>query len=105
MFDNDTSESKPVETGIPQESPCSPIIFLIYISGLFEELNEKFPDLNISYIDDGGLVTWSKSILKNAKRLGKMGRFCQNWAARNAVAFNSPKSKEMHWPRKRHNGQ
>ena len=34
-FDKDSEKMSPIETGIPQRSPVSPILFLIYLSPLF----------------------------------------------------------------------
>jgi hypothetical protein len=47
-FDNNIEEFSLINTGIPQGSPISPILFLIYIRDLF---NSKFI-IYLSYADD-----------------------------------------------------
>ena len=50
-----------VNTSIPQGSPVSPILFLIYISGVFEEVEEKIPQITyLSFMDDLGFIIGSK---------------------------------------------
>jgi Reverse transcriptase (RNA-dependent DNA polymerase) len=58
------------ETGIPQGSPLSPILFLFFIS----ELLEKFQDpetgiIGFGFIDDINLITWGGSAKENCRRL------------------------------------
>jgi len=43
-----------VDTGIPQGSPVSPILFTVYLSGLFGYVEERVPVL--SFVDD---VVWT----------------------------------------------
>lgn len=64
-FDGQFEETKPVDTGIPQGSPISPIFFLIYIRDLFKSSAVRF----LSYIDDISLTVNSTSFKKNVKIL------------------------------------
>ena len=43
VIDGHNNQEKEVETGIPQGSPVSPILFLIYISGVFEQGEKELP--------------------------------------------------------------
>jgi hypothetical protein len=65
-FNGQIEDFSEVETGVPQGSPISPILFLIYIRDLFQDLKEVYP---LSYIDDIALATSSTSWNKNAKVL------------------------------------
>ena len=42
-FDGQREDLQPIQTGIPQGSPASPILFLLYIKPLFDVLNKKLP--------------------------------------------------------------
>jgi hypothetical protein len=57
-FDNSIEAFKSILTSIPQGSPISPILFLIYIRDLFKLINIRFG----SYLDDITLITASKSL-------------------------------------------
>jgi retron-type reverse transcriptase len=61
ILDNNIEEFSPINTGIPQGSPISPILFLIYIKDLFNSKSIKY----ISYADDITLTASSKSYKKN----------------------------------------
>jgi hypothetical protein len=45
-FDDEREELQPVQTGIPQGSPISPILFLFYLKPLFDKLECKHPSIN-----------------------------------------------------------
>src|SRR6266536_791580 len=64
-FDNGISIETDIQIGIPQNSSISPILFLIYIRNLFQDLESR----GINYIDDINLVASSESIEKNYKIL------------------------------------
>ena len=67
-FDGNKQEKIRIKIGIPQGSPVSPILFLIYIRNIFPEINImhiKSP----SYIDNITLFYSSKSIKNNCKML------------------------------------
>jgi len=40
-MDGKEGDSMDVETGVPQGSPVSPVLFVIYLSGLFGQVEEK----------------------------------------------------------------
>lgn len=101
-FDNNIQEAQKVTTGIPQGSPISPILFLIYIKHLFRNLEARFLGLRIpSYMDDIALVVESKTIKANLKSLEEIAPQAINWAQRNAVEFDHAKSELIHFTRSR----
>jgi hypothetical protein len=65
-FESQIEEFSEVETGVPQGSPISPILFLIYVRDLFQNLEDVYP---LSYIDDIALAISSTSWKKNARIL------------------------------------
>ena len=47
-----------VDTGIPQGSPVSPILFTVYLPGLFGHMEERVPGVKaLSFVDD---VAWTR---------------------------------------------
>ncbi len=80
-FDNQTEQFSDIKTGIPQGSPISPILFLIYIRNLFTDRNVTF----ISYIDDISLTTTSNSLKRNVKVLERAVTSLYRLAEDNAI--------------------
>ena len=68
VIDGHENREREIETGIPQGSPVSPILFLIYISGVFEEVTKTCPLVtSLSFIDDLGFIASGSSV----KEVGK----------------------------------
>jgi hypothetical protein len=60
-FDGKKEAQSPVQTGIPQGSPASPILFLLYLRPLFDRLQARHPRIwTPSYINDVALVVTGK---------------------------------------------
>ena len=92
-FDGQTEEFSRLETGIPQGSPISPILFLIYIRELFPRIAAKV----LSYIDDISLTVASTSLKKNIRILQREVAKIYELGAKNAIEFDLAKTELMHF--------
>jgi hypothetical protein len=93
-FDGQIEEFSEVETGVPQGSPISPILFLIYIRDLFQNLEDVYP---LSYIDDIALAISSTSWKKNARILQReVGKLTRTGDSQ-AIQFDLAKTELLHF--------
>ena len=67
-FNENSQKITNIEIEIPQKSPVSLILFLIYIRFLFTKRSNTSERI-LSYLDDIGLVISSKSIEENCQLL------------------------------------
>jgi len=96
-FNNKTSIKADIQIGIPQESPISLILFLIYIRNLFQDLESR----GMSYINNIDLVASSESIEKNYKILKKAAIRIFEKRANNLIQFNLEKTELIYFHSKR----
>jgi retron-type reverse transcriptase len=73
VIDGYTCSSKEVEAGLPQGSLISPILFVIYISGFFDYIEEKIPISTLSFADNIGIIAIESSIRDTIKTLETVG--------------------------------
>ena len=96
VIDGFTNPRQKVESGIPQGSPVSPILFLIYISGVFSVVEKQLPNVTcVSFVDDLGFITADQSLNKIAKTLEKAGRIVLEWGVNNAVTYDMSKTEAV----------
>ena len=95
-FDGQTEEFSEINIGIPQGSPISPILFLIYIRDLFPDLLRSNLKA-LSYMDDIALATSSTSISKNVKILEREVAKLQQKATEAAIQFDLAKTELIHF--------
>ena len=101
-FDGEISEEFHIRTGVPQGSPLSPILFLLYIASLYEELQREHPQLLlVGFADDTNLMAVGYSELANCKQLEDAWGTCERWARSRGMEFAPQKSELMHFTRTR----
>lgn len=96
VIDGHANSEKSVETEIPQGSPVSPILFLTYISGVFDAVAAMSPNaLSLLFMDDLGFLVDAKSIHEIATNLEKIGEVILRWGITNAVIYDIAKTKAV----------
>jgi hypothetical protein len=100
VLDGEEGAVRRVETGIPQGSPVAPILFVTYLSGIFEEVEEACEGKGLSFTDD---VAWveGKDDREVAEKLSKASEAACKWAARNGITFDHGKSEAVFFSRAR----
>ena len=67
-FDNQTESPQPFNSGLPQGSPTSPVLFLVYAQAMMEAPPHP-REHNVSYLDDDALLQVSPTLTGATKRL------------------------------------
>ena len=96
-FNGQIEELSPVKTGVPQGSPVSPILFLIYVSGLAKDTALDSNSTLISYIDDIAIATKSTSWKKNSNTLQKAVHSLTRRGEQQAIQFDLAKTELLHF--------
>ena len=96
VIDGHENWKREIETRIPQSSIVSPILFLMYISGVFKKVTKTCSlVLFMSFIDNLGFIALGSSVKKVEKALEKMAKTVIKWGIRNAVTYDTWKTKAV----------
>jgi hypothetical protein len=74
IIDDYTCQIRDIKTEISQRSPVSPILFIIYLSGVFNTIEAKIPIKILSFANDIGLIAtdgFIKEIVETLKKAEK----------------------------------
>ncbi|POS87202.1 hypothetical protein EPUL_001602 [Erysiphe pulchra] len=89
VIDGHTGNNRPIQTGVPQGSPVSPILFVIYLSGFFSAVENQVPGIvATSFADDCGFMVETGSIPKVVIELHEAGNAAADWGESNFLAFD-----------------
>jgi len=69
VIKGDVLQSHPMEAGVPQGSPVSPILFAIHTAGLIKWVEERVLAEGLSFVDDLGWVATGKDVNQVVERL------------------------------------
>jgi exonuclease III len=95
------SPVQPAETGIPQGSPISPVLFLFFNAPLLKDCAKaNLPVQTGGFVDDIHLLAYSRSTERNCEVLGKAHDICLKWASRHGAAFAPQKYELIHLSRR-----
>lgn len=97
-LDGEVGPTRRIQCGIPQGSPISPILFMLYISPLFK-LN-RFRK-TFGYADDVAILEVSPTLEENTRKLEEAINEALAWSSTEGLTFDSGKSDLLHFSRKR----
>lgn len=100
-FNGEIEEFSPIETGIPQGSPVSPILFLIYLRELFPKSRITY----LSYINDIALIASSGSYKRNKRLLEEEVRELFKRGKENHVEFDLRKTELINFGSKKRDSE
>lgn len=99
QFDGQLSRPFPIAAGVPQGSPVSPVLFLIYIATLYTRLHSIPGVAVVGFADDTNLLACGKGPAQTCQSLEAAWDICEGWARERGMVFNAGKSELLHFTR------
>jgi len=96
IFPGSRREMRGINTGIPQGSPRSPILFVIYVEPLHDCIDPSI-EFTSSYVDDIQTTVSFNSWLINSKVLEEAFTMIKNIATSLGLEFSTYKTDLIHW--------
>ena len=98
-YDGVMTEAEPLQCGLPQGSPASPVLYLLYT----EPIHQLGPG-RFGYADDCGLLTIGRTLDETAEKAQEGINAALAWGRENGVKFSPEKTEVQHFYRKRQAG-
>lgn len=101
QFDGDESAPIRIHAGVPQGSPLSPILFILYSTALYNSLRTHLGINTVGFADDSTLLSFGKNRDVVCKQLRDAHVTCTRWATRYGMSFNLAKYQLVHFTKTR----
>jgi len=96
---NYTSKTFDVPAGLPQGSPVSPILFMLFIEPIFKQGSMRVRRGRFGYADDICQLVASPSLEENCSVLQHTTEDLQQWGAEEGLTFDFGKTELQHFSR------
>ena len=96
-FNNITSEERTQPVGVPQGSPLSPVLSIIYTSGLLHLMKDWNNSSLGMYVDDGALFACADEWADVDKLLRARYTVCEDWLCRAGLAIEPDKTELIYF--------
>ncbi|KID83767.1 reverse transcriptase [Metarhizium guizhouense ARSEF 977] len=93
-----TTPTTPLQCGLPQGSPVSPILFLLYTEPIYRLGN---PEGRFGYADDTAILCTGQSLEETSQTASEYLQELVNWGAANGISFDPEKTEVMHFSLRR----
>ncbi|KFG82252.1 hypothetical protein MANI_110836 [Metarhizium anisopliae] len=93
-----TTPTTPLQCGLPQGSPVSPILFLLYTEPIYRLGN---PEGRFGYADDTAILCTGPSLEETSRTALEYLQELVNWGAANGISFDPGKTEVMHFSLRR----
>jgi len=102
LVENEETEPRRLNAGVPQGSPLSAMLFLFYNALLLEALNQpELPLSPLGFADDINLLTYREATVVNCTNLEIAHEQCLDWARTHGMQFALNKYTLSHLTRRR----